>query len=139
MQNGYALTYSSGLTASHGVGVRTLYPTFHSLTITPQALILYQPKRIAIRGGYFGCHMTIDVFKKSRPDLALIDLDDEYQAGDLVWLETPLNPAGESRYASRCIDLLVWLRHGYRNIKYYADKVLPPSFGLLTVVMIFIC
>ena len=36
----------------------------------------------------------------------MIDLDDEYQEGDLAWVETPLNPTGEAR-----------------SIKYYADKV----------------
>lgn len=62
--------------------------------------MLYQPKRLAIRGGYHGCHMTIEVFQKSRPDLKLIDLDDEYNAGDMVWFETPVNPSGESRFVS---------------------------------------
>ncbi|KAK0490981.1 Cys/Met metabolism PLP-dependent enzyme-domain-containing protein [Armillaria novae-zelandiae] len=42
------------------------------------ALVFFKPKRIAINGGYFGCHAT------EEPD-------------DLCWLETPLNPRGESR------------------------------------------
>jgi len=25
----------------------------------------------------------------------LIDLDDDYREGDIVWLESPLNPTGE--------------------------------------------
>jgi len=67
---------------------------------TDQALVFFKPKRIAIRGGYHGCHETIAVYKKSRgEDIPLIDLDDEYQAGDLCWLETPVNPLGESRCA----------------------------------------
>lgn len=36
---------------------------------------------------------------------SVIDLDDEYQEGDLAWVETPLNPTGEAR-----------------NLKHYADK-----------------
>ncbi|KAF9233597.1 hypothetical protein BU15DRAFT_79948 [Melanogaster broomeanus] len=36
----------------------------------------------------------------------IISLDNEYQEGDLCWLETPLNPTGESR-----------------DIQYYADKI----------------
>lgn len=57
-----------------------------------------KPKRVAIRGGYHGCHATIEVYKKSRDkELKIIDLDDEYQPGDLCWLETPVNPTGESR------------------------------------------
>ncbi|KAF4602184.1 hypothetical protein EYR40_005388 [Pleurotus pulmonarius] len=88
INHGYALTYASGLSASYA------------------ALVFFQPKRIAITGGYHGCHNTIAVYKKSRnADIPIIDLDDEYQPGDLCWLETPLNPTGESR-----------------DIKYYADK-----------------
>ena len=71
-----------------------------------KALLLYQPKRIAITGGYHGCHMTIEVFKKSRPDVELIGLDDPYKPGDLCWLETPLNPLGDSRYV-RLVTLLI--------------------------------
>ena len=59
----------------------------------------FNPKRIAITGGYHGVHGTIEVYKKARQgDLKVIGLDDEYQEGDLCWLETPLNPTGESRY-----------------------------------------
>ena len=63
-----------------------------------QALVFYQPKRVAIREGYFGCHASLDVYKKlSGPTFEIIDLDDEYKPGDLCWLETPVNPTGESR------------------------------------------
>ena len=36
----------------------------------------------------------------------IIGIDDAFQSGDLVWVETPLNPMGEAR-----------------NIKHYADRV----------------
>lgn len=63
-----------------------------------KALIFYQPKRIAITGGYHGCHATIEVYRKSRGvNLEIIDLDAAYKPGDLCWLETPLNPTGEAR------------------------------------------
>ena len=63
--------------------------------------MFFQPKRIAIGGGYHGVHATIDVYKKSRGvTLELIDLEAEYREGDLCWLETPLNPTGESRWDS---------------------------------------
>ncbi|KAF5317917.1 hypothetical protein D9611_014420 [Ephemerocybe angulata] len=89
INHGYALTYSSGLSAAYA------------------ALVYFQPKRLAIRGGYHGCHATIDVYKKTRGEnITLVDLDDEFQPGDLCWLETPVNPTGESR-----------------DIRYYADKV----------------
>jgi len=87
INDGFALSYSSGLAASYA------------------ALVFYRPKRIAIRGGYHGCHATIAVYNKTHP-LQVIDLDSEYRPGDLCWLETPVNPTGESR-----------------DIQYYADKI----------------
>ncbi|KAF9055206.1 cystathionine gamma-synthase [Hymenopellis radicata] len=87
--DGHALTYASGLAAAYA------------------ALVFYKPKRIAINGGYFGCHASIDVYRKAKESgLDLIDLDDEFRPGDLCWVETPLNPTGESR-----------------DIQYYADKI----------------
>lgn len=63
-----------------------------------QALVFYQPKRVAIKEGYFGCHASLEVYRKSAGStVEIIDLDDEYKPGDLCWLETPLNPKGESR------------------------------------------
>jgi len=86
--DGFALTYSSGLAASYA------------------ALVFFKPKRIAITGGYHGCHAMIEVYRKAAPDVKVIGIDDEFQSGDLCWLETPLNPTGESR-----------------DVQYYADKV----------------
>jgi cystathionine beta-lyase/cystathionine gamma-synthase len=89
INDGLALTYSSGLAASYA------------------ALVFYRPKRVAIRGGYHGCHATIEVYRKNQGiQLEVIDIDSEYRPGDLCWLETPLNPTGESR-----------------DIQYYADKI----------------
>ncbi|PIL37243.1 hypothetical protein GSI_00936 [Ganoderma sinense ZZ0214-1] len=89
INGGYAVTYASGLAASYA------------------ALVYFNPKRVAITAGYHGCHATIDVYKRSRQgNLPIIAIDDDFQPGDLCWLETPLNPTGEAR-----------------DIKYYADKV----------------
>lgn len=93
INEGFALTYSSGLAAGYG------------------ALLAVQPTCIAITGGYHGCHGFIKIYCKTRPNVKVIALDDDYPTGDdgkgvLCWLETPLNPTGESR-----------------NIQYYADKV----------------
>ncbi|TCD67684.1 hypothetical protein EIP91_012050 [Steccherinum ochraceum] len=88
INQGYAVTYASGLAAAYA------------------ALVHYQPKRVAITGGYHGCHMVLDIYKRTRPDLVVIGIDDEFQDGDLCWIETPLNPRGVCR-----------------NIQYYADKV----------------
>ncbi|KAF9469101.1 Cys/Met metabolism PLP-dependent enzyme-domain-containing protein [Collybia nuda] len=88
INEGYALTYSSGLAAAYA------------------ALVHYEPKRVAISEGYVGCHTTIAVYVQTKGvEVGLIGLDDEYRSGDLIWLETPLNPTGESR-----------------DIKYYSDK-----------------
>lgn len=88
------LTYSSGLTA------------FHAL------LVNVVPKVIAISGGYHGCHGVIDLHKKMH-NVKTVDLhgsDAEWDAaglgkGDIVHLETPLNPTGEAfsiqKYAER--------------------------------------
>ncbi|KAH7921073.1 cystathionine gamma-synthase [Leucogyrophana mollusca] len=89
VNQGHAITYASGLAAAYS------------------ALVHYKPKRIAITGGYMGCHGSIAVYLKGRfENTPVIDLDDEYQEGDLCWLESPVNPLGESR-----------------DIKYYADKI----------------
>ena len=70
----------------------------HNAEPTTQACVYFNPKRIAITAGYHGCHATIDVFKRSRNgNLPIIGIDDEFQPGDLCWLETPLNPTGEAR------------------------------------------
>jgi len=86
---GNALTYSSGLAAAFA------------------ALMFLNPKRIAITKGYMGIQQVIQQFKSIRNgDLEVIDIDDEFRHGDLCWIETPVNPTGESK-----------------NIRYYADKV----------------
>ncbi|KIL00907.1 hypothetical protein PAXRUDRAFT_821101 [Paxillus rubicundulus Ve08.2h10] len=89
INHGHAITYASGLAAAFS------------------ALVHFKPKRIAVTGGYMGCHGAINVYLKGRFEKTpIIRLDDEYQEGDLCWLETPLNPTGESR-----------------DIQYYADKI----------------
>ncbi|KAF8751116.1 Cystathionine gamma-synthase [Rhizoctonia solani] len=87
-KDAHAITYASGIAA------------------TTTALVHLGPKRLAIRDGYHGVHVSIEVYKKSRPDLELIDIDDEFRPGDVCWIETPLNPTGEAR-----------------NLKHYADKI----------------
>ena len=57
-----------------------------------------KPKRVAITGGYHGVYLTIEVYKKSRTDpIDVIGIDDEFREGDVLWLETPVNPTGEAR------------------------------------------
>ncbi|XXG94797.1 hypothetical protein Hte_001055 [Hypoxylon texense] len=89
--HGPSLTYSSGLSA------------FHAL------LVFLNPKRVAIGGGYHGCHGVIHVLSKltglKTVDLLDPNFDADLQPGDVVHVETPLNPTGEARdlasYAAR--------------------------------------
>ena len=93
----HALTYSSGLSAAHA------------------AVAYYAPSVIAIKRGYHGVHVSIQLWCRGR-NVKIIDLDDDYEAavgavntssdskeevvqrgGLLVWVETPLNPSGEAR------------------------------------------
>ncbi|KAF2497036.1 PLP-dependent transferase [Lophium mytilinum] len=88
------VTYASGLAAFHGL------------------LVSVVPKVIAISGGYHGCHGVISLHKKMH-GVKTVDLhasDEEWDKaglgkGDLVHLETPLNPTGEAydieKYAKR--------------------------------------
>lgn len=76
--NGDAISYSSGLSALHA------------------ALVLLNPRRIAIGNGYHGCHGVIALFSRIT-GMQKLDLDcpaEELQAGDVILLETPVNPEG---------------------------------------------
>ncbi|EXL68800.1 hypothetical protein FOPG_15164 [Fusarium oxysporum f. sp. conglutinans race 2 54008] len=78
---GYStVTYASGLAA------------FNSM------LILVNPKKIFITDGYHGVHGIIDIMHKLN-GLKKLSLDDIDQAGpgDMIHVETPLNPTGEAR------------------------------------------
>ncbi|CAL1701385.1 unnamed protein product [Somion occarium] len=89
INQGYALTYASGLASAYA------------------GLVFLNPKRIAITGGYHGCHMVIEMYQRSRNEtIPLIGIDDEFQPGDVCWIETPENPKGESK-----------------SIQYYADRI----------------
>ncbi|KAH6648507.1 pyridoxal phosphate-dependent transferase [Truncatella angustata] len=79
--HGPSLTYSSGLSAFHAM------------------LVHLNPKRIAIGGGYHGCHGVIKLLSKLT-GLQMVDLDcpdSELGKGDVLHVETPLNPTGEAR------------------------------------------
>ena len=85
---GRVISYSCGLAAFHGI------------------MCLLRPKRIFITEGYHGVHRGIRVMKRliGVQKLTLEDLD-QLEAGDIVHVETPLNPTGTAR-----------------NLEYYADK-----------------
>ncbi|KAK4211734.1 cystathionine beta-lyase [Rhypophila decipiens] len=81
--NGPCLTYSSGLSAFHAM------------------MVYLNPKRVAIGGGYHGCHGVLAILTKLN-GLVKLDLEDpsslsQLQKGDVIHVETPLNPTGEAR------------------------------------------
>lgn len=90
----HVVSYSSGLSAFHGLLVHVV------------------PKVVAISGGYHGCHGVLDLHKRMH-GVKTVDLHADDAAwdasgigqGDLVHLETPLNPTGEAfsiqKYADR--------------------------------------
>lgn len=83
------IAYSSGLAA------------FHAL------LNLFNPKRVAIGAGYHGCHGTLELYSRAS-GTEILPLDcavDQPDSGDLIHLETPVNPTGMAL-----------------NIQYYADR-----------------
>lgn len=96
---GPAVTYASGLAA------------FHAL------LVFLNPRRVAIGAGYHGSHGVVDLVAKLT-GLERLDLDDDaslarLRPGDLMHVETPLNPTGEARdlerYAARARELGCYL------------------------------
>ncbi|KAI9839784.1 MAG: hypothetical protein M1837_002023 [Sclerophora amabilis] len=77
---GRALTYASGLAAYHA------------------ALVYLNPKRVAIGEGYHGCHGVLSIHRKltGSQQLPLDCPASDLAEGDLIHLETPLNPTGEA-------------------------------------------
>ncbi|KAJ5121054.1 uncharacterized protein N7515_009015 [Penicillium bovifimosum] len=76
--HGHVISYSSGLSALHA------------------ALTLLNPRRISVGGGYHGCHGVIALFTRIT-GLQKLGLDcpaEELGKGDVILLETPVNPQG---------------------------------------------
>jgi cystathionine beta-lyase/cystathionine gamma-synthase len=70
-------------------------------------LVFLNPARISIGDGYHGCHGVIEVHKKLT-GITKLPLDcsaEDLQPGDVIHIETPLNPTGE-----------------VTNLKAYAEK-----------------
>ncbi|KAL4879383.1 pyridoxal phosphate-dependent transferase [Aspergillus karnatakaensis] len=75
---GYAVSYSTGLAALHA------------------ALVLLNPKRVSVGEGYHGSHEVIAVVSRlsGLEKLPLDCPDDSLGEGDVIILETPVNPLG---------------------------------------------
>ncbi|KAH6630666.1 Cys/Met metabolism PLP-dependent enzyme-domain-containing protein [Chaetomium sp. MPI-SDFR-AT-0129] len=80
---GPVVSYASGLAAFHAM------------------VVFLNPKRVAIGGGYHGCHGILKLLNKLNglEQLELENDDDlaKLQPGDIIHVETPLNPTGEAR------------------------------------------
>jgi cystathionine beta-lyase/cystathionine gamma-synthase len=76
--HGRALSYSSGLSALHS------------------ALVFFNPRRISIGEGYHGSHGVIALLSRltGLQKLPLDCPEDQLDSGDVVLLETPVNPQG---------------------------------------------
>lgn len=70
-------------------------------------LVFLNPKQISIGDGYHGCHGVIDIHHKltGLKKISLGCSAEDLHAGDVVHIETPLNPTGEAS-----------------NLKLYAEK-----------------
>lgn len=93
---GEALVYPSGLAAVNGY------------------LCEVRPKRVAITGGYHGVWDVLEFHKKLRGiEIVGLDETDKLEKGDVIHLETPVNPAGEARniatYAQLARERGAWL------------------------------
>ncbi|PGH14539.1 hypothetical protein AJ80_05859 [Polytolypa hystricis UAMH7299] len=78
--DGYALSYNSGLSALHA------------------ALVFLNPRRISIGDGYHGSHGVITLIQRLS-GMQKLDLScpaEKLEAGDVILLETPINPHGTS-------------------------------------------
>lgn len=75
---GYAVTYSSGLSAFHA------------------AMLYYNPQRVIIGDGYHGCHGVLDILTRNyKVQVLPLQTDPSLiQQGDVIHLETPVNPTG---------------------------------------------
>lgn len=77
---GYTIAYSSGLSAYHA------------------AITHFNPHRVFITLGYHGCHGVLELMQRRGVEVYdLSEIESKAQKGDLIHVETPLNPTGEAR------------------------------------------
>ncbi|KAE8139124.1 cystathionine gamma-synthase [Aspergillus pseudotamarii] len=84
---GPTLTYASGLAAVHAY------------------LVFLKPKRIAIGEGYYGSRQVANLHQQlTGCEILSFDQLDALQEGDVIHLETPINPTGEALSIKRFAD-----------------------------------
>ncbi|KAK9329190.1 Cys/Met metabolism PLP-dependent enzyme-domain-containing protein [Lipomyces starkeyi] len=84
--NGHAVVYSSGLAAYTA------------------ALAYYNPRRLSMTDGYQGCHGVARIFNRFSGLEQVPLYDDSVSTGDLVHLETPINPTGLSVDLAKAVE-----------------------------------
>lgn len=91
MLDGYAIIYSSGLGAFLG------------------AMVHFNPKRIFMGQCYHGCRGIIGLLKRNYgvQSFNLEDIEEHAEKGDLVHLESPVNPFGT------CLDIAEYSRRAH--------------------------
>ncbi|KAK9359165.1 pyridoxal phosphate-dependent transferase [Lipomyces starkeyi] len=84
--NGHAVVYSSGLAAYTA------------------ALAYYNPRRLSMTDGYHGCYGVARIFNRFSGLEQVPLYDDSVSTGDLVHLETPINPTGLSLDIAKAVE-----------------------------------
>ncbi|KAK9315500.1 pyridoxal phosphate-dependent transferase [Lipomyces starkeyi] len=84
--NGHAVVYSSGLAAYTA------------------ALAYYNPRRLSMTDGYHGCYGVARIFNRFSGLEQVPLYDDSVSTGDLVHLETPINPTGLSVDLAKAVE-----------------------------------
>lgn len=86
--NGEVITYSTGLAAIHAY------------------LCTLRPKKVAIGGGYHGTHDVLEL-QEQLTGCQKVDLNDveTLDMGDVIHLETPVNPSGEARNITKYAEV----------------------------------
>ncbi|AET40264.1 putative cystathionine beta-lyase Ecym_5523 [Eremothecium cymbalariae DBVPG len=91
--NGYAVAYNSGLSAFGA------------------ALTHYNPKRLFIGQSYHGCHKLADIWVRNYGllKLGLDEIEERAQPGDMVHIESPMNPYGTA------VDIEEYVSKGHKK------------------------
>ncbi|KAJ9105567.1 hypothetical protein QFC19_003549 [Naganishia cerealis] len=102
---GKALTYSTGLSAIFA------------------AYTWFKPKRVSIGGGYHGSHAVLSIHSRLT-GLEVLPLDcpaEQLQQGDIIHLESPINPTGEA------YDIAAYARKAHsRGALLFVDSTFGP-------------
>jgi len=92
------MTYASGIAAAFAVSSLDKQLHLNDVGVFATGASILQAQACRYLGRLPWVPRNHRSFKKiPGNNLQVIDIDDEFQEGDLCWLETPLNPTGVSR------------------------------------------